>query len=137
MNYNRILIIDKNRDTSQFYKQRLEDDGYSIDIADTLGKLIRLLEENLYTLVILDIDFLSLKEYYSLQNGFNDIEKIPLIINADASNLNNQASWFNQADACIPKPSNISALKERIKFVLDEFTTEFDNNNSKLIKEYF
>jgi len=129
MDYNRIIIIDNIEESTPFYKQGLEDEGYMVDIADSFGKLTTLFDENKYDLAILDINFIPLKEYYSLQNFNNDIEKVPLIINSDTSNLETRVSWLSQADACIPKQSPLPVLKESVKIVLNEFTTEFNKSN--------
>ena len=138
MNLNKILIIDNNADSAAFCKNGLEDDGFRVDIADNFSKLIRMLEDNKYDLVILDINFITVKEYYSLQNTHNDIEKIPLIISTDSSNLNKQVSLLFQADACIPKSTALSVLKERVRFVLAEFITDFrEKEYSSAMQEYF
>ena len=118
---NRILIVEDEQDQRELYAAELEDDGYEVHQAANGEIAIKMVDENKYDLVILDIRMPEMDGIEALGKILSAEKKLPVIIYTAYSNYkSNFMTWT--ADAYVTKSSNLDELKEKISEILETRT---------------
>lgn len=111
---NRLLVVEDDLNQGLLYEEELEDDGYEVDVANSGAKALKMVKENTYDLVVLDIWMPGMDGLETLSRLLCIDNKIPVIINTAYSSYKDDfMSWV--AEAYVVKSSNITELKEKIK----------------------
>jgi DNA-binding response OmpR family regulator len=129
MEHIKILIVEDEQRLALIIKKQLEESGFLVDVAydGYIGK--KLIEQNLYNLIILDINL-------PLLNGFElckEIRKtnsdIPIILLTALGAPDNKLTGFNAgADDYLLKPFDYRELLARINVFLRRSGNHYDNN---------
>jgi DNA-binding response OmpR family regulator len=120
----RVLLVENQLNLALLYKQELEDDGYSVDIAHNGQKAIKLISEKKYNLVILEILLPDMSGLETLGKIIAINKDLPVIINTGFSYYkDNFMSWA--ADAHVLKSSDLSELKDTIKKLVSKNRNNF------------
>jgi two-component system, OmpR family, copper resistance phosphate regulon response regulator CusR len=129
MEHIKILIVEDEQRLALIIKKQLEESGFLVDVAydGYIGK--KLIEQNLYNLIILDINL-------PLLNGFElckEIRKtnsdIPIIMLTALGAPDNKLTGFNAgADDYLLKPFDYRELLARINVFLRRSGNHSDNN---------
>ena len=108
----RLLIIDEAINLSLLYKEELLEEGYDVDVANSIPEAKMFLEINTYNLMIVETR-LKLKNDYKVLCAMlnNDFEGLPVIINTGTpmSEFDSNLCSFH---AYIEKSSDLSLFKE-------------------------
>lgn len=120
MSNNRLLIVEDSENLGLMYKQELEDDGYNVDVINSLSKAMILLNQRHYDLVIVEIALLKKERYDPLTILERVRGKVPVVINTTDQLLKNN-SYF-KAYPYNEKSSDINMLKKKIKYLLKNNT---------------
>ena len=117
MNNYRLLVVEDSENLGLLYKQELEDDGYYVDVINSVSKATILLNQHHYDLVILEIVLLK-KEGYDPSIKLEQISsKASVVINTTNQLFQNKQNL--NSDPYIAKSSDISVLKKKIKHLLE------------------
>jgi DNA-binding response OmpR family regulator len=117
----RLLIIDDAEYLTLLYKEELLDEGYDVDVANTISEARKLLKNKLYNLVIAEIELKEKNNYVNIWDTLNQIKnELPVLINT-AKQLSDVEKKQNSFESYIEKSSDISLLKEKVKVVLDKY----------------
>lgn len=119
MQNKRILIVDDEENVRMLFKEELEDEGYTTDLASNGYEAIEKVKNNSYDVVILDIKMPGIDGIQTL----NEIKKIkinqPVILcSAYGEFRQDFASWAS--DAYVVKSADMSELKETIANIIKE-----------------
>jgi DNA-binding response OmpR family regulator len=125
----KLLLIDDAIHLTMLYQQEFDDDGYDVDVANTVSHAYELIKKNSYDLIIIEPMLKELKEYISALIKLHHAKEIPILINT-ASHFNEKARklWF--VEAIIEKSSDTSVLKEKVKSIL------LNNHNNNYMELY-
>ena len=117
----RLLIIDDAEYLTLLYKEELLDEGYDVDVTNTISEARKLLKNKLYNLVIAEIELKEKNNYVNIWATLNQMKnELPLLINT-ARPLSDVEKKQNSFESYIEKSSDISLLKEKVKVVLDKY----------------
>ena len=117
MNNYRLLVVEDSENLGLLYKQELEDDGYYVDLINSVSEATIQLNRHHYDLVILEIALFK-KEGYDPSIKFEQISsKVPVVINTTDQLFQNKQNL--NSDPYIAKSSDISVLKKKIKHLLE------------------
>jgi len=112
-----ILVVDDEEHIRLLFKEELEDEGYSVDLASNGLEALEKLKRSVYSVIVLDIKMPGMDGIQTLA----EIKKInkdqPVILcSAYGEFKQNFASWM--CDGYIVKSADTGELKEMIKRVL-------------------
>lgn len=128
----KLLIIDDAVNLSLFYKEELLDEGYDVDVANSLPDAHKLLNINSYDLMIVETHLKGKKDFDSLCTLLNNnIYELPVIINTGTplSQFDKKLCSFK---AYIEKSSDIMPLKEKVNEILNKFFVEKKGSSNGL-----
>lgn len=112
-----LLVIDDEKDLRLLYKAELEDDGHSVVTCDGPQQAMNELRQQLFDLIILDIQLNQENGLELLQNIAQEQPDIPVILcTAFSCYKENFSSWL--ADAYVVKSSNLDELKQEVQRIL-------------------
>jgi DNA-binding NtrC family response regulator len=118
MRKRRLLIVDNNVNLTLLYRQELEDDGYRVDVANTVRSAGARLEIIKYDLIIVEPMMMRQKELEEFGNNLNDRKHPPVIFNTGNYNFV-CGQGFSEAEVCI-KSSDLSSLKLTTRVLLEQ-----------------
>ena len=118
---NSVLIVEDEREISNFIKKELELQGYICQVASN-GKIgADLIENNNYDLILLDIN-LPIINGHELLEYIKQISQTPVIfVTSQASTLDKIRGLKEGADDYVTKPFEIGELIARIEAVLRRY----------------
>lgn len=116
----RILIIDDDENIRKVLAAILEEEGYSVDKAETAKQAIEKTEKNVYNLALIDIRLPDMEGIELLTKMKDTMPKMRKIIVTGYPTLNNAIEAVNRgADAYILKPFDVekvlATIKEQLK----------------------
>jgi two-component system copper resistance phosphate regulon response regulator CusR len=114
-----ILIVEDEQRLAEILKRQLEDSGFIVEIAydGYVGK--KLIEENTYNLIILDINLPLLNGYDLCKEIRKTNSKIPIIMLTALGTLDNKVIGFDSgADDYVTKPFDFRELLARVNVFL-------------------
>ena len=116
---NRILLVEDEIKLSKVIQEELIRHGYETDVATDGLEASRLFSQQVYSLVLLDIN-LPFKNGFALCKEFRDLRKeIPIIMLSAAGEIHDKVEAFNLgADDYIVKPFHFVELFARVKVFL-------------------
>ncbi|MCL2050717.1 MAG: response regulator transcription factor [Lachnospiraceae bacterium] len=115
MNQKDILIIDDDPDLSAITADLLNDNGYQTDLAADAKTALKMLAQNNYRLILLDIN-LPDKTGFELCENLRKTTDIPIIfISARTSDTDKITGLDIGGDDYVPKPYSLYELLSRIK----------------------
>jgi DNA-binding response OmpR family regulator len=116
---NRILLVEDEIKLSKVIQEELIRHGYETDVAADGLEASRLFSQQVYSLVLLDIN-LPFKNGFALCKEFRELRKeIPIIMLSAAGEIHDKVEAFNLgADDYIVKPFHFVELFARVKVFL-------------------
>jgi len=119
MKNKKILIVDDEENIRLLFKEELEDEGYTVDLASNGFEAIDKVKNNSYDLVVLDIKMPGIDGIQTL----NEIKKIntnqPIILcSAYGEFRQDFSSWAS--DAYVVKSADTKELKQTIAKILTQ-----------------
>jgi DNA-binding response OmpR family regulator len=115
----KVLVIDDDRALQRLYEWELGKEGYSLAFADAGWEGVQMARTWRPDLVILDIVLAGMDGVSTLSRLLEDDAGRPVVINsAHASYRENFMTWA--ADAYLTKSSDLSDLKDTVRFLLEE-----------------
>jgi CheY-like chemotaxis protein len=115
----RILVVDDEEHICELYKMELEDEGYSVTMADSGKEALAAVERNSPDLIVLDIQMPGLSGVEILETLVGRDKGIPIILNTAYSHYQDDFTTWG-ADAYVVKSSDTTELKREIKRLLNE-----------------
>jgi DNA-binding response OmpR family regulator len=120
----KLLIIDDAINLSLFYTEEFRDEGYEVDVANSLSDACKLLTINSYDLMIVEINLKGKQDSDNLCTMLNsNIYDIPVILNTGTP-LPELEKRFSSFKAYIEKSSDIWPLKEKVNDVITHNSVE-------------
>ncbi len=114
----RIMIVDDERSTLLLYARELRDEGYEITQATNPREALERFRSERPDLVVLDIRMPGMDGLEVLGRLLSIDRKVPIVlVSAYSFYRDNFLSWA--ADAYVSKSSDLSEIKNTIKFLLD------------------
>lgn len=123
----RILIIDDDENIRKVLQTILEDEGYTVDTADTAKKGIERTEKNFYNLALIDVRLPDMEGIELLTKLRDTKPKIRKVIVTGYPTLQNAVAAVNKgADGYVMKPFDVekilATIKEQLKKQEEEKT---------------
>ena len=115
----RILVVDDEEHICELYKMELEDEGYSVIMADSGKEALAAVERTSPDLIVLDIQMPGLSGVEILETLVGRDKGIPIILNTAYSHYKDDFTTWG-ADAYVVKSSDTTELKREIKRLLKE-----------------
>ena len=113
----RILVVDDEDDLRLLYTDELEDEGYDVAGAGTVGEARELLSRETFDLVVLDIQMKGESGLDLLKEIARDNKDLPVVLSTAFSMYKDDySSWL--ADAYVVKSSDLSELKDQVRTLL-------------------
>ena len=121
----RILIVDDDESIGKVLATILEDEGYTVDIAENGEKAIKKSEEEFYNLALIDIRLPDMEGIELLTKVRDTTPKMRKIIISGYPTLQNAIEAVNRgADAYLVKPFDmdkvLTTIKEQLKIQEEE-----------------
>ncbi len=114
---NRILIVEDEDNQRELYASELEEEGYEVHQAPNGEVAVKMVNNNIYDCVILDIRMPEMDGIEALGKILSHEKKLPVIIYTAYSNYkSNFMTWT--ANAYLTKSSDLTELKEKVKEVI-------------------
>lgn len=126
MNKNvKIIIVDDDEQIRATMKTILEDNGYVVDLAATGNEAIKMTQETVYNVALLDIRLPDIEGVELLKRIKDNVPKTRKIMVTGYPTLQNAISALNKnADAYLVKPFDVEKLlnliKEQLRLQEDE-----------------
>lgn len=115
----KILVVDDEQNIRLLYEAELRREGYDVRVASSAKEALEWLEKENFDLMTLDIKMPGLDGLKFLEKIRKDYLDLPVIIcTAYQIYREDTASW--QGDDYVVKSSDLSELKEKIKYFLKE-----------------
>ena len=113
----RLLVVDDEQDIRYLYAAELTDEGYRVDTAGSGSEAAKMLQEQDYDLIVLDIQMKGESGLQLLQKIVRERKELPVIL-CTAFNCykDDFSSWL--ADAYVVKSSDLTELRDEIRKVL-------------------
>ena len=109
----KILVVDDEEHLRILYEEELKTEGYDVDVADSAESAFKLLENNNYDAIILDIQMPGMNGLEAMGRILHDHRQQAIILNTAYSQFKDYfESW--SADAYVVKSSDLSELKEKL-----------------------
>lgn len=116
--YNKILMIDDDKDLSAVISDMLEDYGYKVTCAYDSQSAFQLLSDNTYHLIILDVN-LPDASGFEICRELRNSSTVPVIFASSNSDETNRILGYDTGgDDYIIKPYSIKEMLSRIKAVI-------------------
>ncbi len=113
----RILVVDDEEGLRFLYKEELEDEGYSVELAASGEEALQKLEKDSIDLVVLDIKMPGMDGVEVLRLVKQKWKDLPVILCTAYPHYKHEfGSWAS--DAYIVKSSDLTELKDTIKDIL-------------------
>lgn len=126
----RILLIDDEENIVKGIKYNLENEGYAVDVAYDGETAAKLISDNVYNLIILDIMLPKHDGMYLLKKIRDRSSAIPvLMLTAKGYDEDKVKAFEMGADDYLTKPFSIVELKARVKALLRR---AYDLSTSKI-----
>jgi CheY-like chemotaxis protein len=113
----RILVVDDEKHICELYKSELEDEGYTVTVANSGVEALAAVEDNPPDLIVLDIQMPGMDGIETLEKLLGRDHGIPIILNTAYSHYRDDFTTWG-ADAYVVKSSDTSKLKQEIKRLL-------------------
>ncbi len=118
MSEKRILIIDDDEDLSFIISEMLESYGYQVTLAKTSEKAFSLLEEQVYHLILLDIN-LPDATGFELCKELRAVSTVPIIFASARTSETDRITGFDiGGDDYLPKPYSMKELLSRVNALI-------------------
>ncbi len=112
----RILIVDDDENIRKVLAMILEDEGYSVDQAETAKQAIEKTKKNVYNIALIDIRLPDMEGIELLTKMRDTVPRMRKIIITGYPTLQNAIEAVNRgADAYILKPFDVSKVLATIK----------------------
>lgn len=120
----RILLVEDEKKLSSFIKKGLVEQGYAVDLAETLGHAQSLAADNDYDLIILDV-MLPDGDGFSLAQWLRqmDFQGPILMLTALASTSDKVKGLDAGADDYLPKPFAFEELLARVRALFRRYSS--------------
>lgn len=121
----RVLIIEDEPKVALFIEKGLNENGYITDIAydGVMGK--KLVEQNIYNAIILDVNLPLINGYELCAHIRTFNKQIPIIMLTAFSSLDNKLDGFNSgADDYLIKPFEFRELLARVKALMNRSSNQ-------------
>ena len=123
--HSRILIVDDDESIGKVLATILEDEGYTVDIAENGEKAIKKSEEEFYNLALIDIRLPDMEGIELLTRMKDTTPKMRKIIITGYPSIQNAIEAVNRgADAYLVKPFDmdkvLATIKEQLKLQEEE-----------------
>ncbi len=115
----RVLVVDDEEHICELYKMELEDEGYSVTIADSGKEALEAVETASPDLIVMDIQMPGVSGIEILETLVGRDKGIPVILNSAFSHYKDDFTTWG-ADAYVVKSSDTTELKREIKRLLGE-----------------
>jgi len=121
----KIIIVDDDEQIRATMKTILEDNGYVVDLAATGNEAIKMTQETVYNVALLDIRLPDIEGVELLKRIKDNVPKTRKIMVTGYPTLQNAISALNKnADAYLVKPFDVEKLlnliKEQLRLQEDE-----------------
>lgn len=133
---NRILVVDDEKLIVKGIKFSLEQEGMSVDCAYDGEEAIRLVKENQYDMMLLDV-MLPVFDGFEVLRQIREFSAMPIImLTAKGEDMDKILGLEYGADDYITKPFNILEVKARIKAIMRRSQKPVDtiSNNKVIVK---
>ncbi len=127
----RVLIIEDEPKVALFIEKGLNENGYITDIAydGVMGK--KLVEQNIYNAIILDVNLPLINGYELCAHIRTFNKQIPIIMLTAFSSLDNKLDGFNSgADDYLIKPFEFRELLARVKALMNRSSNQGQVGNT-------
>jgi len=114
-----ILVVDDERHICELYQSELEDDGYTVTVANSGLEALKAVETNPPDLIVLDIQMPGMDGIETLEKLVGSDKGIPIILNTAYSHYRDDFTTWG-ADAYVVKSSDTTKLKDEIKRLLSD-----------------
>jgi two-component system response regulator (stage 0 sporulation protein F) len=112
-----ILVVDDEEHIRLLFKEELEDEGYTVDLASNGLEALEKLKRSTYNVVVLDIKMPGMDGIQALGEIKKTNKDLPVILcSAYGEFKQDFASWVS--DGYVVKSADTSELKEMIKRIL-------------------
>lgn len=118
-----VLIVDDNEDNRNVLSRRLKRQGYLVDMAENGVQALRMLKQDDFDLVLLDIMMPEMNGYQVLEymKGHPDLRDIPVIVISAVDELESVVRCIEMgAEDYLIKPFNRVLLRARISATLEK-----------------
>jgi CheY-like chemotaxis protein len=115
----RILLVDDEKHIRELYRSELEDEGYSVSLAESGKEALTAVENDPPDLIVLDIQMPGMDGIETLEKILGQDKGIPIILSTAFSHYREDFTTWG-ADSYVVKSSDTSKLKEEIKRLLGE-----------------
>ncbi len=113
----RILVVDDEEGLRLLYKEELEDEGYSVELAASGQEALDKIEKDSIDLVILDIKMPGMDGVEVLRKVKDRWKDLPVVLCTAYPHYKHEfGTWAS--DAYIVKSSDLTELKETVKEIL-------------------
>jgi CheY-like chemotaxis protein len=113
----RILVVDDEIHICELYKSELEDEGYTVTVANSGAEALAAVEGNPPDLIVLDVQMPGMDGIETLEKLLGRDQGIPIILNTAYSHYREDFTTWG-ADAYVVKSSDTTKLKREIKRLL-------------------
>jgi CheY-like chemotaxis protein len=112
-----ILVVDDEKHICELYRSELEDEGYSVSVANSGKEALDFVEGARPDLIVLDIQMPGMDGIELLEKLLGKDMGIPIILNTAYSHYREDFTTWG-ADAYVVKSSDTTGLKTEIKRLL-------------------
>lgn len=131
----KILIIDDDKDLAMITSDMLEEYGYGVTRAQDSDTAYKLLENNVYDLIILDIN-LPQESGFEVCKELRRVSTIPIIFASARTSENDRIVGFDMGgDDYLPKPYSLKELLSRVNALIRRTYGFSDQDKSYQIRE--
>lgn len=135
MQNNRILIIDDDENIRKVMQTILEDEGYSVETAETGKKGIIKSEKGFYNLALIDVRLPDMEGTELLSKLHDNKPKMRKIVVTGYPTLQNAVSALNKgADAYVMKPIEVEKILETIREQLKKQEEEQSYSEGRVVE---
>jgi CheY-like chemotaxis protein len=113
----RILVVDDEKHICELYKSELEDEGYTVTVANSGAEALAAVEGNPPDLIVLDVQMPGMDGIETLEKLLGRDQGIPIILNTAYSHYREDFTTWG-ADSYVVKSSDTTKLKREIKRLL-------------------
>jgi two-component system, response regulator, stage 0 sporulation protein F len=112
-----ILVVDDEPNIRLLYEKELRDEGYNVILAPDAREALKIIEQAVPSLVILDIKMPGMDGIEALGRILARDNSIPVVLNSAYSSYQESfLSW--SADAYVIKSSDLTELKAKVRTIL-------------------
>lgn len=129
----RVLVVDDEKLIVKGIRFSLEQDGMEVDAAYDGEEAIKLIRENNYDMILLDV-MLPKYDGFEVCQRIREFSDVPVImLTAKGDDMNKILGLEYGADDYITKPFNILEVKARIKAIMRRVKRDGDGENPKVL----